>query len=311
MPSVSGAGDPPGGEPALAYALDWSANDADGDALAATIEWGDGASQQVNVSPPYVPQSHGHVYAGPGAYDVEITVDDGRGGIAVARDVVYVGTDGDGDQYPDLYDNCPSIANADQRNTDSDPLDNGPMASGDEVTIVRGDTVGDVCDADIDNDGITNTDETAGPPCPAASAATNPLDIDTDGDHAHDGWECAKGSDPANSASVHIESGATDADGDRVNDEWEQRGYNASNASVDSDGDGCHDLVEAASVDSNRVISDSDRLTLARRALGIWPPQVEQDYVLDIDKNGFIGDADRLFVARAALLPDWLPKSCP
>jgi hypothetical protein len=30
-----------------------------------------------------------------------------------------------------------------------------------------------------------------------------------------------------------------------------------------------------------------------------------------MNKNGTVDDADRLFVARAALLPDWLPKSCP
>jgi hypothetical protein len=32
--------------------------------------------------------------------------------------------------------------------------------------------------------------------------------------------------------------------------------------------------------------------------------------VFDINKDGFLSDADRLFVARAALLPDWMPKSC-
>jgi hypothetical protein len=59
------------------------------------------------------------------------------------------------------------------------------------------------------------------------------------------------------------------------------------------------------------VIGDSDRLAVARRALNIWPAEPVQDYVLDIDKNGGVADPDRLFVARAALLPDWLPKSCP
>jgi hypothetical protein len=32
--------------------------------------------------------------------------------------------------------------------------------------------------------------------------------------------------------------------------------------------------------------------------------------VLDIDKSGLVADPDRLFITRAALLPDWLPKSC-
>jgi hypothetical protein len=69
-------------------------------------------------------------------------------------------------------------------------------------------------------------------------------------------------------------------------------------------------MVELASVDANRVITDADRLAVARRALGMWDAEPLQDYALDIDKNGVVGDSDRLFVARAALLPGWVPKSC-
>ena len=103
----------------------------------------------------------------------------------------------------------------------------------------------------------------------------------------------------------------TDADGDHIPDHWEQRGYDASGNGVDTDEDGCRDMVETASVDANRTVSDADRLAVARRALNIWGSEPQQDYALDIDKNGAVGDPDRLFVARAALLPDWLPKSCP
>jgi hypothetical protein len=84
----------------------------------------------------------------------------------------------------------------------------------------------------------------------------------------------------------------------------------------DSDGDGCADLVETASVDGNKTSGDPDRLAVARRVLlqspydqpGYVP---DQDYVFDVSKNKMLGDEDRLFVARAVLLPDWLPKSCP
>jgi hypothetical protein len=134
--------------------------------------------------------------------------------------------------------------------------------------------------------------------------------MDSDGDHLRDGWECANGSDPANAASKALGAGSADADADRVPDVWESRGYNASGASTDSDGDGCHDLVEAASVDGNTVIGDGDRLAVARRALGLMAAQAAQDYVLDISKNGQVDDADRLLVARAALLPAWQPKTC-
>jgi hypothetical protein len=70
-------------------------------------------------------------------------------------------------------------------------------------------------------------------------------------------------------------------------------------------------MVEAASVDGNATISIPDQLAVARRSLGIWPADPDQDHAFDIDKNGDVGIADRLFVARAALMPDWLPKSCP
>jgi hypothetical protein len=214
------------------------------------------------------------------------------------------------------FDNCPAIANNPQANTDALPLPNGPLAPGDDVTIERSDATGDACDSDDDNDGVSDAAEVVHPVagCSSATAAINPLDVDSDGDHLTDGWECFLAptpSDPANAASKFNGSGSTDADVDHIPDLWEARGYNGSSASTDSDGDGCHDMVEVASIDGNKSITDSDRLAVARRALGIWAPNATQDYVLDIDKNGVVGDPDRLFVARAALLADWLPKMCP
>jgi hypothetical protein len=145
---------------------------------------------------------------------------------------------------------------------------------------------------------------------------TDPVLLDSDGDRLTDGWECENYPSDPNSIPIdptkrHFGVGSTDADGDRISDLWERRGYGASNTTADSDVDGCADLVEIASVDANKTVSDVDRLAVARRALGIWNPDPEHDVVLDIDKNGVIGDPDRLFVARAALLPAWLPKTCP
>jgi len=146
--------------------------------------------------------------------------------------------------------------------------------------------------------------------CAPASAALDPLKMDSDGDHLTDGWECAMGSDPADAALRALGSGSVDTDGDRIPDVWEGRGYNGNPASADSDGDGCADLVEVASVDGDTIVALADRLAVARRSLNIWPPQPVQDYVLDIDRNGDVGISDRLFVARAQLLADWQPKSC-
>lgn len=70
--------------------------------------------------------------------------------------------DSDSDGVPDVDDNCPLEANADQSDYD-------------------GDGAGDACDADDDNDGLTDAEET--------TAGTNPLNADTDNDTLSDGDE--------------------------------------------------------------------------------------------------------------------------
>jgi subtilisin family serine protease len=228
-----------------------------------------------------------------------------------ARAAVIALTDGDGDGISSYLDNCMHVTNPGQEIADGETRPNGPMVLGDDITWPMSDGTGNACDDDDDNDGIDDGVESSGASC--GGIATDPLLIDTDGDHLADGWECLSipGSDPTDPASRYQGSGNDDADGDRVVDRWEMRGYHGAIDSTDSDGDGCHDLVETASVDQNRAITDADRLALARRTLNIWLPDAAQDYALDLDKNGALGDAERLFVARAALLPDWSPKSCP
>ena len=78
-------------------------------------------------------------------------------------------TDGDGDGVPDSIDNCPGIANPLQENND-------------------GDTGGDVCDDDDDNDGLTDFEEKNfdGDPAYNPETDTNPLLADTDGDGISD-----------------------------------------------------------------------------------------------------------------------------
>jgi hypothetical protein len=223
-------------------------------------------------------------------------------------------TDGDSDGLPASFDNCPAMANPGQENTDKSAIPNGPQLAGDDVTWPASDPLGDTCDPDDDNDGLSDADEGTGAAC--SGFVTDPLLVDHDADHLADGWECAHypaqpDSVPTDSAKKYLGSGTADADGDRIPDLWEQRGYNASSSTADSDGDGCADLVETVSVDGNRAITDADRIAVARRVLDVWPPDVDQDYTFDIDKNGFMTDADRIFVSRAALLPAWLPKTCP
>jgi subtilisin family serine protease len=231
--------------------------------------------------------------------------------------IFFVSPDSDNDGLPAAADNCPGVANPAQQNTDKDRRPNGPLLSGDDATWPMSDTAGDDCDADDDNDGLNDADEATGAACDGTP--TDPLLVDHDGDRLTDGWECAHVNDlqppdadaPIDPAVKFFGVGAADGDADHVVDTWEHRGYNASGSAMDSDADGCADLVETASVDGNKAVTDADRLAVARRALNIWGPNPEHDIVFDIDKNGVVGDSDRLFVARAALLAAWQPKTCP
>ena len=187
-------------------------------------------------------------------------------------------------------------------NTNSAALDNGPNVPGNDITIVKSDNVPDNCDADDDADGIPeqaahvglwNESEFPINGCPSATSPTNTLDMDSDGDHLTDGWECAHGSDPSDALSKPPVTSSGDADGDHIPDVWEERGYAGSGSSLDVDADGCADLVEMASVDGNKAVTDADRLAVTRRALGIYAPHAAQDYVLDISKNGNVGRSNR------------------
>lgn len=104
------------------------------------------------------------------------------------------GPDLDIDGIADVNDNCPNTANADQRDTD-------------------GDKVGDACDDDDDNDGLTDSQETV--------HGTNPLAADTDADGRNDGVEVAAGTSPTNRLDPDFRASAitasTDGKGIQIN----------------------------------------------------------------------------------------------
>ena len=228
--------------------------------------------------------------------------------------------DADGDGVQVASDNCPLHANPTQVNTDAAPLVT-PGAPND-VSRPNGDIVGDTCDNDDDNDAILDPIEgqmggvpspPTDPPCPASTAATNPLLADTDSDLVVDRAECLLGSDPANASSRppkpaidHDGDGLSnafetaqgfdpfdaDADDDTISDGVEHRGYGTSPTSADTDGDGCADGTEIAALDGDTIVGAADLAIVAMRFNRTDRPNI------DVNKNGIINAIDLLLVAR-------------
>lgn len=85
-----------------------------------------------------------------GTVDLDAEID---AAIDAAPDVMTTPTDLDGDTIPNASDNCPMVANTDQRDHDGDMVgdvcDNCPhVANPGQLALLDGDLVGDACDPD-------------------------------------------------------------------------------------------------------------------------------------------------------------------
>jgi len=167
-----------------------------------------------------------------------------------------VSLDADLDGFNHDDDNCLLVSNSNQLDTDSDGL-------------------GDVCDVDIDGDGLTNLEED--------SLGTNSLLSDTDLDGLTDGDE----------VNVYfINPLLSDTDNDGLTDGDEVLSY-STDPSVSNKGD----LAPRYSTDNN--LNTADLLVLFRLIEKLESPTIYELAVADINLDGTLDVRDALELRRA------------
>ena len=227
--------------------------------------------------------------------------------------------DTDGDTVPDSVDNCPLVPNPDQNNSDSGPrssgsgaIGNGASIAGDDRTVPNGDSLGDACDPDLDNDGIPNAsdpdpggditydDNGNGDPCVplGTDAADDGPSWDSNCNGVLDGVE---GSCPL---AVNPKG---DDDGDGLLNTWEVCKWGTDPTKVDTDGDVKGDCIEAADNDGNGLVDfGGDAINNAKSTLlpaGIVAGKFGRDGDFDINGNNVLGGdfgGDSITVAKMA-----------
>lgn len=106
-------------------------------------------------------------------------------GGTVTWDLRLVAPDADSDNWPDFWDNCPSVSNNDQGDDDKD-------GKGNACDAAPAPPSSPTPEADADGDGLSDADE--------RNRGTDPNNPDTDGDGMSDGDEVAVGRDPLDPA---------------------------------------------------------------------------------------------------------------
>jgi hypothetical protein len=163
--------------------------------------------------------------------------------------------DADGDGYNHDSDNCPLISNPTQADLD-------------------GDGAGDVCDNDIDGDGLTNAQETI--------HGTNPSNPDTDGDGLNDGNE-------VNTYSTNPL--IADTDGDGLTDGAEINTYGTSPTTSNKGS-----LAPSGNPDSQ--VNVADLLILMRIVEQLQVPSARDLALGDMNNDGMLDVRDVLQLRR-------------
>ena len=153
--------------------------------------------------------------------------------------------DTDGDGSNDNEDNCPIIANSNQLNTDAD-------RANDPNPLVQGDELGDACDPNDDNDGLTDEEEDLnGNGFFDGAEITSLKDPDTDGDFVIDGSDncpTVLNADQENTDQELVDGGETLIVGDSLGNACDD----------DDDNDGLLDVEEVGVTDISDPDSDND-----------------------------------------------------
>jgi hypothetical protein len=166
-----------------------------------------------------------------------------------------ISLDADGDGVNHHADNCPLLYNPDQLDLDNDKL-------------------GDACDADVDGDGLTNTQETL--------LGTNLRKADTDGDGLSDGVEVKTyGTHPL----------LADTDGDGLTDGEEVNIYKT-NPKLSDQGD----LAPRGA--PNQTVNLADLLVLMRFIEGLDTPSARDQRLGDMNADNVLDIRDALLLRR-------------